>query len=238
MNGKQYIGQSIDFKSRKKTHLIYLRNNKHGNTHLQRSFNKYGEKSFKFEIIDSANSSKELNQLEKNYIIQAGFPNEKLCYNLMSGGGSKGICSLKTRKKMSESHKGTHTGKNNYWYGKHRSVETCEKISKANKGKKRSEKIRKKMSESQKGKNNNRYGKHHTEETSKKMSKSKNNGLPFRVYKIKVPNSLQGFCYTYGYYVNGKQKTISSKDIYQLYEKVLSKNLPWDWFNYPYRTLI
>ena len=42
---------------------------------------------------------------------------------------------------MSESHKGTHTGKNNYWYGKHRSVETCEKISKANKGKKRSKEV-------------------------------------------------------------------------------------------------
>ena len=45
-------------------------------------------------------------------------------------------------------------------------------ISKANKGKKRSEETRKKMSESLKGENNPRYGKHLSEEAKKKVSEA------------------------------------------------------------------
>lgn len=44
VNNKKYIGQSIDFDFRKKTHLKKLKTNTHGNSHLQSSWNKYGEK--------------------------------------------------------------------------------------------------------------------------------------------------------------------------------------------------
>jgi group I intron endonuclease len=51
-NEKLYIGSAVYFPSRKALHLFQLRNNKHFNKHLQSAFNKYGEESFKFEILE------------------------------------------------------------------------------------------------------------------------------------------------------------------------------------------
>ena len=52
VNGKFYIGSSHNLSHRKSTHFYDLRNNKHRNIHLQRSFNKWGEKSFRFSILE------------------------------------------------------------------------------------------------------------------------------------------------------------------------------------------
>lgn len=53
-NNKIYIGSTIRAKHvRKYEHFSELRQGKHCNTHLQRSFDKYGERNFKFEIIDT-----------------------------------------------------------------------------------------------------------------------------------------------------------------------------------------
>lgn len=51
-NNKFYIGSSKDLYKRWQSHLYNLRGNKHINAHLQRSFNKYGEESFTFEILE------------------------------------------------------------------------------------------------------------------------------------------------------------------------------------------
>ena len=50
VNDKFYIGSSKDLERRKKEHFNHLRKNKHCNSHLQRSWNKYGEENFKFEV--------------------------------------------------------------------------------------------------------------------------------------------------------------------------------------------
>jgi GIY-YIG catalytic domain len=51
---KVYIGSCIyGLNKRKITHLHNLRNNKHHSKKLQNSFNKYGEDSFIFEVIES-----------------------------------------------------------------------------------------------------------------------------------------------------------------------------------------
>ena len=42
VNGKCYIGQTINFKARFKDHKIRLKNNKHHTYHLQLAYNKYG----------------------------------------------------------------------------------------------------------------------------------------------------------------------------------------------------
>lgn len=55
LNGKFYIGSAKDFLHRKSTHLYDLRNNKHRNIHLQRSFNKHGEDSFLFQLVEQCN---------------------------------------------------------------------------------------------------------------------------------------------------------------------------------------
>ncbi|MDE2031406.1 MAG: GIY-YIG nuclease family protein [Patescibacteria group bacterium] len=52
VNNKFYIGSAINLDMRKNTHIWRLRNNKHHNNHLQASYNKYGEASFIFQILE------------------------------------------------------------------------------------------------------------------------------------------------------------------------------------------
>lgn len=50
--GKVYIGRTKNPRKRQNDHFSYLRKGKHPNTHLQRAFNKYGEGSFYFEVLE------------------------------------------------------------------------------------------------------------------------------------------------------------------------------------------
>lgn len=61
VNGKLYVGSASSdtgfncdrgFRRRWNSHLSLLRSNKHYNTKLQNSFNKYGETNFRFEILE------------------------------------------------------------------------------------------------------------------------------------------------------------------------------------------
>ena len=88
VNGKVYIGQSVDVEVRWRSHKSELRGNYHENPYLQNSWNKYGEDNFKFEIIESCNQE-DLNKLEIYYIkeynsyIRAENSNG---YNMTEGG--------------------------------------------------------------------------------------------------------------------------------------------------------
>lgn len=62
-NGKIYVGQSVDLKLRKSMHQSMLKHNRHYNSYLQRSYNKYGEDSFIWEVIEYCEKDK-LNQRE------------------------------------------------------------------------------------------------------------------------------------------------------------------------------
>jgi len=54
VNGKMYVGSAQRyFSSRWSDHRRKLRSNTHYNDHLQRSWNKYGEESFRFEILET-----------------------------------------------------------------------------------------------------------------------------------------------------------------------------------------
>lgn len=69
IDGRFYIGSTINFENRKKKHIKDLTNSKHHNIFLQRAFNKYGidvfEFSFKEKIVKDL---KELQNLEERYI--------------------------------------------------------------------------------------------------------------------------------------------------------------------------
>ena len=52
LNKKVYIGQSKNIYRRGILHRFQLNNNNHCNSHLQRSFNKYGKDNFSFEVIE------------------------------------------------------------------------------------------------------------------------------------------------------------------------------------------
>ena len=52
INNKCYVGSSINIISRWNQHKKDLKSNKHHSIKLQRSYNKYGENNFKYEIIE------------------------------------------------------------------------------------------------------------------------------------------------------------------------------------------
>src|SRR5574344_824807 len=68
-NDKYYIGQTNSLKKyggllqRLKTHITSLRGGYHDNIFFQRSFNKYGENCFRFQILEIC-SEKDLNDRE------------------------------------------------------------------------------------------------------------------------------------------------------------------------------
>lgn len=69
-NNQFYIGSSTNIKYRWQVHLSTLRKGNHHSVYMQRSFNKYGEDSFKFEVIHLMKDKDEqlLRTLEFHYI--------------------------------------------------------------------------------------------------------------------------------------------------------------------------
>ena len=89
INGKIYIGQSVNIEKRWNRHKSASQNVlDHGyETHLYRSFRKYGIKSFDFTIIEKC-SIQELNEKERYWIRQ--YNSFFGGYNLTLGGDSSG----------------------------------------------------------------------------------------------------------------------------------------------------
>jgi len=88
MNNKKYIGQTTrSFEKRKQEHLASYPSKKNCALHL--AIKKYGEQNFIWQIIDTADTLKELNEKEKHYIKQYNTYN---CngYNSTTGGQDKG----------------------------------------------------------------------------------------------------------------------------------------------------
>ncbi len=65
---KFYIGSAISFEKRQNDHFKALSKNKHGNSRLQRAFNKYGKENFKFEIIEEIFEKTKLLEREQYYL--------------------------------------------------------------------------------------------------------------------------------------------------------------------------
>jgi group I intron endonuclease len=152
-----YIGQSIDFKKRKKDHLSLLRNNRHGmkqkngewigkTDHLQHSWNKYGEQSFKWEVLEYCKEEK-LEEREIYYIYKYQSFNPNCGYN-GTPGGETNTMTTEAKEKLRQRMKG-----NKNMLGKTHTAEVRKILSEVNKG------------------NKNMLGKHHTKESNEKNRK-------------------------------------------------------------------
>lgn len=86
INGKKYIGQSVNIKERWYEHKYDLRHNIHDNYYLQNAWNKYGEENFVFNIVVECEPCVNLDNLEKYYIDYYKANNKKFGYNLTAGG--------------------------------------------------------------------------------------------------------------------------------------------------------
>lgn len=84
VNGKIYIGLSKNLHKRKNDHFNLLKKNKHYNYHLQNAFNKYGQDSFSFLVLQYVENN--LNEWEKFWIKY--FNSQKNGYNISMGGES------------------------------------------------------------------------------------------------------------------------------------------------------
>lgn len=148
INGKKYIGQSINVENRIVNHKSSLKHNRHENDHLQKSFNKYGADCFVFDIICECNED-QLDELEQYYISYYDCTNPDSGYNMETGGNSKKHWSDALRIKMREVRS---IKENNGMYGKHHSEKTKELMRQKAIGRVLSDETKAKLSESHKGK--------------------------------------------------------------------------------------
>lgn len=98
-NNKWYIGKSINIRNRWASHLWRLKNQKHNNEYLQRAWNKYGQASFSFQVLTTAEAA-QLPELEKHFIAEyrALAPDG---FNLTTGGETNIQFSESSLKKLS-----------------------------------------------------------------------------------------------------------------------------------------
>lgn len=185
INGKIYIGQSINIKARWKDHINTLNRNDSHSVLLQRAWNKYGQENFSFEILELC-SEDMLDEVETKYIDLYDSRNNG--YNIEPGGNENKHLAEETKQKLREAH-----------LGKKASDETRKKMSESRMGDKNpmygqthSEDARKKISESKKGKPGHpcsdyqkecarqaNLGKEVSDETRKKISEANKGNIPY-----------------------------------------------------------
>lgn len=102
VNGKFYVGSSINMRYRQYTHLSGLRNGKHDNNYLQCAFNKHGEQSFFFEVLEKCDDDVLLER-EQWYLDTLSPADRAIGYNLnaqATGGNSSPESKAKRRQTM------------------------------------------------------------------------------------------------------------------------------------------
>ena len=109
INGKVYIGQTVNFNKRTREHINTER------TATGKAISKHGKESFDFEIIHNEIDSEKINEWEKHYINQVYNSFEGKGYNCTPGG-----------KKL--------FGEDNPFYNKKHTAETKNKLKKLNSG--------------------------------------------------------------------------------------------------------
>lgn len=185
VNGKVYIGQSINIKARWKDHINALNRDDSRCTLLQRAWKKYGQENFSFEILELCTEDM-LDDIETKYIDFYDARNKG--YNIEPGGNKNKCLSDETKQKIREAHLGkiipddirckmseSRTGENNGMYGKHHSEYSKKKMSDSKKGKPGHpatdyQKERSRLAN---------LGKPKSEESKRKMSESHKGNIPY-----------------------------------------------------------
>lgn len=105
INGKIYIGKTVNFKARMKQHKHSF--NKKRCSYFARAVKKHGWINFKCSVLIDDVPEEDLDNLETSYIELLKSTNNKVGYNICSGGeGTSGLVhSDETKRKMSETHR-------------------------------------------------------------------------------------------------------------------------------------
>lgn len=123
VNGKYYVGSSIDVESRWKQHIKGLTENTHSNKHLQNAWNKYGEFNFEFSVLEETDLQN-LRKRETYYLKKLDCT--KKGYNLIDDANfGLGVSASKAvREKISKACSGSKNGN----YGRKRTEEEIQRI--------------------------------------------------------------------------------------------------------------
>lgn len=176
INGKMYVGQTIDLERRKKQHFSPSSKR----SYICDAIQKYGKDNFDFCLIEACRFRDELNSKEIYWIKELNTMSS-IGYNLTPGGESM-IFSDEIRQKISKSRVGVKnpmyglSGNKSPTFGRKHTDLVKQKISAVHKGKIISEEVRKKMRISHEGLHigpeNPFFGKEHSKESREKMSKA------------------------------------------------------------------
>jgi hypothetical protein len=171
INGKWYIGESVDIKYRKSKHFSTLKYNSHKNDYLQRSWNKYGKEVFEFIILELC-EEESLESKEREWITKYKSNNFEFGYNLTNGGNAGKRMTEEAKNKLRNSIKKHWLLNTHPMLGKSHTQEAKNKISAGHCGKPLSDEHKKKLAKASKG---NKYslGHKHTDESKAKMSKAR-----------------------------------------------------------------
>jgi len=86
LNGKIYIGQTIEINRRWQAHKSYAKNPEKTGQYVHRAMGKHGINNFSFEVIATCCSVEDANEIETLLIQQYDSRNPQKGYNIKSGG--------------------------------------------------------------------------------------------------------------------------------------------------------
>jgi len=208
VNNDCYIGSAAyTFNKRWNTHIHQLKNKKHHSTILQKAWNKYGENSFKFEIIECCEPTECL--IKEQYYLDTIRPKYNINPTADSPLGRK--LTKKHRKQISD----RTVGEKNPFFGKHHTEETRELLSKKLKGKNKGKFLAEK---------NPMYRKTHSDENKKIMSVASNRFWNSEEgIKLKEIKSKEKLGKTNLFAKKGSDHPNFIPDVYKFYNKQLNQ---------------
>lgn len=105
VNGKIYIGCSLDLARRLTVHFSDLKAGRHSNRYLQSSYRKHGFDSFEVVIVEIVSDPLLLRQAEQRWIDHYGAADRRTGFNIIPDSQHKSLA-LETRLRMSASRRG------------------------------------------------------------------------------------------------------------------------------------
>lgn len=156
VNGKVYVGQSVNIPKRWKTHRAKLRHGTGKHFHLGHAWAKYGEDNFRFTVLEHAPVD-QLDALEEHYIRTLHATDSQFGYNVESKSRGRGVWTDEARARLSAMRKGVKRSAETVakmsasLRGRKCSPDAVEKMAAAHRGIKWSDEARAKLSESRIG---------------------------------------------------------------------------------------